>query len=245
MAVLLLTERRISAFGRSPAHPPAARPRKYRQIAHARTRAAVLMEDPLLPIAKPYLTQVLLVLLLRDRSLPQVDLQNLEPRLTQTRRRGRRRGRPRRRLPEKLRWRRPAPVLRWPRQVEDPRRVVTVAAGIRPDDEHVLPGLQLHPPRHRDRHRLHVGRRPPVVDLHVHADHPEHPAPHPHHPSPLRHCLHRVLLVFPHKRSPGPQVLPDAQAAFSVRSRAGRKSLLWGLSNIPGCTRIVQLSLGS
>src|SRR6185369_2778468 len=80
MAVLLLTERRISAFGRSPAHPPAARPRKYRQIAHARTRAAVLMEDPLLPIAKPYLTQVLLVLLLRDRSLPQVDLQNLEPR---------------------------------------------------------------------------------------------------------------------------------------------------------------------
>jgi hypothetical protein len=34
-----------------------------------------------------------------------------------------------------------------------------------------------------------VGRRPPVVDLHVHADHPEHPAPHPHHPSPPRHCL--------------------------------------------------------
>src|SRR6185437_14244848 len=118
-------------------------------------------------------------------------------------------------------------------------------AGIRPHDVHVLPDLQLHPPRHQDGHRLHVGRRPPVVDLHVHADHPEHLAPHPHHPSPPRQGLHRVLLVFPHKRSPGPQVLPDAHAAFSSRSRAGRKRLLWGLSNIPGCTRIAQLSPGS
>src|SRR6185437_12115137 len=80
MAALLLTERRISASGRSPSLRlrcgRSTRPDK----CTAPASGVVLVEDPFLPITKPYLTQVLLVLLLRDRSLPQVDLQNLEPR---------------------------------------------------------------------------------------------------------------------------------------------------------------------
>jgi hypothetical protein len=47
MAALLLTERRISAFGRSPAHLPAERLRAIRQNAHESIGRSPMLEHEL------------------------------------------------------------------------------------------------------------------------------------------------------------------------------------------------------